>query len=279
MKYCVRYSRNFEYKEEISEFKLIYKPNDKKLIDFINFYSDKRLIISLTEDDIRDIILSNKLKEQYASIENKNFAFLLPAINEDNKKTISLFIPQLIEYKISFFFNDKIYSIDKVWELIDLGVSDVYICGELGFELANISTKIHDAGVKIRVFPDIAQSTRGGGESLTKFYIRPEDIYNYEDYIDICEFFADDKTRDNVLYKVYAKNKHWYHNIQDIILNFDDDISNLSFPKSFGEVRTRCNKKCLKNGKCKICYRAKELSTVLTKNGLHLKETDETDNE
>ena len=46
MKYCVRYSRNFEYKEEISEFKLIYKPNDKKLIDFINFYSDKRLIIS-----------------------------------------------------------------------------------------------------------------------------------------------------------------------------------------------------------------------------------------
>ena len=77
MKYCVRYSRNFEYKEEISEFKLIYKPNDKKLIDFINFYSDKRLIISLTEDDIRDIILSNKLKEQYASIESKNFAFLL----------------------------------------------------------------------------------------------------------------------------------------------------------------------------------------------------------
>lgn len=273
MKYCVRYSRKFHYIDEVDEFKIIYKPNDDKLIEFLNLYSEKRIIISFQLKDMQDIVLSNALKEKYSTIENKNFTFLLPSINEENKKTISVFISALREYNIPFFFDDKVYSIDKVWELIEIGVSDIYICGELGFEIANIADKIHEANVKIRTFPDIAQSTRVSGESLTKFYIRPEDIEFYEDYIDVCEFFANDKTRDNVLYQIYAINKQWTNNIKDIIIDFNEEISNLSFPKSFGEVRTRCNKKCLKNGKCQICHRAKELSTVLTKNELHLKNT------
>lgn len=272
MNYCVRFSRKFEYTDEIAEFKIIYKPRDKKLLEFLDYFNDKRFIISITVDDMPELVLSNLWKD-YA--ERKNFTFLLPEINDDNRKIISLFIKELKSNNIPFYFEDKVYSIDKVWELIDLGVSDIYISGELGFELAEISDRIHEAGVKIRVFPDVAQSVRAGGDSVTKFFIRPEDVDNYEDFVDVMEFTLNDKERDNILYKIYAINKKWTHEIKDIILNFDDEISNLSFPSSFGEVRTHCRKRCLKNGNCQICFRAKELSNYLNSKEIHLK----TDNE
>ena len=188
MNYCVRFSRKFEYKEDIAEYKIVYKPKDDQLINFLNIYSDKRIIISLTVEDMMDIV-TNKALEKYSAIEKKNFSFLLPAISDENKKIISLFVIEIKKNNIPFFFDDKVYSIDKVWELINLGVSDIYICGELGFELEQISDKIHEAGVKVRVFPDIAQSTVASCESLTKFYIRPEDTQYYEGIVDIFEFF------------------------------------------------------------------------------------------
>lgn len=270
MEYCVRFSRKFEHIEDIKEFKIVYKPKDEKLIDFLNYYNDKRFIISVTLDNINEIVLSKSL-EKYVEIP-KNFTFLLPEINDENRKIISLFIQELKQYQIPFYLEDKVYSIDKAWELIDLGVSDIYVVGELCFELADIAEKIHESNVKIRVFPDVVQSIRSGGDSIIKFFIRPEDVQYYEDIVDVMEFAANDKVRDNVLYKVYAVNHGWSKNIGDIILNFNEEISNMSFPKSFGEIRTRCRKRCLKNGNCKICYRAQELSEVLNKNELYLKD-------
>ena len=278
MNYCVRFSRKFEYKEDIAEYKIVYKPKDDQLINFLNIYSDKRIIISLTVEDMMDIV-TNKALEKYSAIEKKNFSFLLPAISDENKKIISLFVIEIKKNNIPFFFDDKVYSIDKVWELINLGVSDIYICGELGFELEQIANKIHEAGVKIRVFPDIAQSTVASCESLTKFYIRPEDTQYYEGIVDIFEFFANDKNRDNVMYRIYEINRKWSRALKDIILEFEDDISNLSIPNGFGAARVHCNKKCLKNGKCKICYRAAELSNLLAENKLHLTNTNITGDE
>ena len=274
MKYCVRYSRKFNYIDKVDEFKIVYKPKDDTLIYFLSQFPDKRIIISMTEEDIENIILSGAFKEKYALLENKNFAFLLPVITDENKTTISLFIKELKSNNIQYFINEKIYSIDKVWELIDLGVSDVYICGELGFELKSISQKIHQAGINIRVFPDVAQSTRASGDPVTKFYIRPDDILKYNEYIDICEFFADDKIRDNLLYQVYAKEHHWYLNINDIILGFEDyePISNISFPNQFGIIRSNCQKRCLKDNNCDLCHRCFNLSKICEENGVVLKE-------
>ena len=272
MKYCVRYSRKFNYIDKVDEFKIVYKPNHEKLLAFLELYSKKRIIISFTVDDIQEIVLS-KCLEKYTSLENKNFAFLLPPINEENKVIISLFIKELKKSNIEYFFNEKLYSIDKVWEIISLGVSDVYICGELGFELKSISKRIHDAGVKIRIHPDVAQSTAVSVDPLTKFFVRPEDIYKYNDYVDVCEFFAEDKIRDNLLYSVYAKEHRWYLNLNDIILGLDcEPVSNISISKQFGTVRLNCRKRCMREGGCAICTRCIELSRKLEEKGLVLKE-------
>ena len=42
MNYCVRFSRKFEYKEDIAEYKIVYKPKDDQLINFLNIYSDNK---------------------------------------------------------------------------------------------------------------------------------------------------------------------------------------------------------------------------------------------
>lgn len=280
MKYCVRYSRKFHYIDEVDEFKIIYKPKDDKLIYFLSQFPNKRIIISMTEEDIENIILTNAFKEKYVPLENKNFAFLLPTITDNNKKSISLFIQELKKNNIQYFFDEKIYSIDKVWELISIGVSDVYICGELGFELKTIAKRIHDAGVNIRVFPDVAQSTAVSINPFTKFFIRPDDILKYQDYVDICEFFADDKVRDNFLYPIYAKDHRWYLNLNDVILGLDTEpVNNISISKNFGIVRLNCRKRCMRTGECSICTRCVELSNLLNEKGLVLKEKEVTKEE
>ena len=109
MKYCVRYSRKFNYIDKVDEFKIVYKPNHEKLLAFLELYSEKRIIISFTVDDIQEIVLS-KCLEKYTSLENKNFAFLLPPIDEENKVIISLFIKELKKNNIEYFFNEKLYS-------------------------------------------------------------------------------------------------------------------------------------------------------------------------
>ena len=57
MKYCVRYSRKFNYIDKVDEFKIVYKPKDDKLIEFLKLYSNKRIMIAMTVEDIENIVV------------------------------------------------------------------------------------------------------------------------------------------------------------------------------------------------------------------------------
>ena len=87
--------------------------------------------------------------------------------------------------------------------MIRYGVSDVYIVNEFAFYLPQIKKNCGDE-VKIRVFPNVSQSTDKLHvlPTVTSFFIRPEDIPFYEEYVDVCEFFGT-VDRNEVLYKIY----------------------------------------------------------------------------
>jgi hypothetical protein len=135
----------------------------------------------------------------------------------------------------------------------------MYICEELGFNLEKISNLLHSKGIKVRVLPNVCQSSFPDTPSIKTFFIRPEDIPAYEKYVDVFELLSD-PWRQRVIFKVYKQQK-WFGKVQEIIPSFKGDLDSRFLLSSFGVVRSRCGKRCMyKPESCSICDRFTELA-------------------
>ena len=69
----------------------------------------------------------------------------------------------------------------------------MYITNEFAFNMIDISKVCYLNSTMIRVYPNIAQTSARKTstiDSLTKFFIRPEDVMFYEPYVDVFEFYC-----------------------------------------------------------------------------------------
>ena len=153
---------------------------------------------------------------------------------------------------------------DTIDGFLSLGVTDIYIGNQLGFDIQEVAKKVHAAGVSVRIYPNICQSSYPYSDKLTQFYVRPEDIPAYENWVDVCELISFNKS-DETLYKIYAKEKKWWGPLKEIIFGLDSDIDNRYIGPEFAWFRTNCRKRCLRDGSCKMCKRIEELSHVAAK--------------
>ena len=151
-----------------------------------------------------------------------------------------------------------------------MGATDVYIVENLCFELDKISELVHSYNAAIRVYPNIAQSKWDDTPALKKFFIRPEDIDEYEKYIDTIEFYNVDKQID-IYYNIYKIKKQWFGKLNEIILDFNSEIDNKYIIPRFAEMRIKCGKNCFKGGHCRRCEVIEELSSSLEQSELVVK--------
>lgn len=120
-----------------------------------------------------------------------------------------------------------------------LGVSDIYIDGPLGFSMNKIVRGKED--VKIRVSPSVSPNTVLSAESnLTSFFIRPEDLDLYDDYIDVIDFQTAKLEKENKLFDIY-KRKSFMFDLALLIDNLNDSINNLYVTNDFGLERLNCH--------------------------------------
>ena len=105
---------------------------------------------------------------------------------------------------------------------------------------------------------------------MKKFFIRPEDLKEYEKYIDIIEFYNVDKQID-IYYDIYENKKQWFGKLNEIILDFNSEIDNKYIIPRFAEMRIRCSKKCFKGKHCRRCNVIENLSNSLEKSKLIVK--------
>ena len=260
METAIRYYKNCRVLPQAAEIILRYNETHETLKDsFDDFTQEQRIVLDVTE---YPSVLNDELKIwREAAQTHPKFAVML-------SKKQEYILPDLSELNIDYFFNVKIDTLDKLRYFMNLGVSDVYICNELGFVLAEIGVYCHKNNVKVRVYPNIAQSSYKSTvptDDLYKFFIRPEDIDRYEPYVDVIEFYTDRICMDkqSVLFEIY-KQKSWTGGIKDIILNFSLDINNAYFVPLFTESRLNCRKRCV-YGKCHICDRVLEAEKLLTR--------------
>ena len=163
---------------------------------------------------------------------------------------------------IPFFFEVGIKDWDRLNELINLGVSDIYITGDLGFNLFNVA-KYVPADIHLRAFVNLCQYDWDNSEGLKTFFIRPEDIDYYGNIIDVFEFFKS-VDEQNTLYEIYFHDKEWNGNLREIIKGLKKDLNSYYIlGDEFGRTRAECQRKCIKGGNCQMCDRLAELADTL----------------
>ena len=259
--FCLNYYPSQKYLQDAEEFKIRYRPADRTLEDFLNVYQDKSIIIDVT--DAFEEVDAQLLKGLYDKYKNIKIIF-----NFNNKDYLS----RAKENKLPFFFTNPVTTIDQLYGLLNYNPTDMYICEELGFFLDKISKILHKNNIKVRVFPNICQSSFSDTPSIKTFFIRPEDIAIYSTFVDVFELITDEK-RQQVLYKIYKQEK-WFGKIKEVIPTFKGELDSKYLLNTFGVFRSKCGKRCLyKPGSCAICDRFIEVADTFEKNKIVIRKT------
>lgn len=260
MKYCINYSNKSHIIDKVDEILIRYDKNKilELFTQFIPAHLNQRIIVQLIEEDNIDTIVNNLKKIISIYNENKDIKFdiQLPFYNQK-------FIEELKDTNLKYFFKAAANSWDKFTGLISQNVSDIYITDELAFELDKIAEIAHKNNIKVRIYPNVAQSRWDKLSDILKFFIRPEDIEMYEPYVDVCEFYGDKAQQIDTYYKIYQEDKKWFGDLQEIIIGLDSKIDSRYIIPRFAEKRIKCGKDCLKGGKCEMCKRILDLSEQL----------------
>ena len=260
MKYCINYSNKSHIIDKVDEILIRYDKNKilELFTQFIPAHLNQRVIVQLIEENNIDTIVNNLKKIISIYNENKDIKFdiQLPFYNQK-------FMEELKDTDLKYFFKAAANSWDKFTSLISQNVSDIYITDELAFELDKVAEIAHKNNIKVRIYPNVAQSRWDKLSDILKFFIRPEDIKMYEPYVDVCEFYGDKAQQIDTYYKIYQEDKKWFGDLQEIIIGLDSKIDSRYIIPRFAEKRIKCGKDCLKGGKCEMCKRILDLSEQL----------------
>ena len=249
MKYCFNYNHKNFHLNEGSEWIFKYSEDNPNLILKMKQVQEEHPNIRIILD-ISEICGEPNWNILFAAMrEHPNSAVL---ITKDQLE----FVPHFRVEKVDWFFANGCFTWDMLKECVDYGVSDVYIIDELGFDIKNVKAFCDKFGTKVRVYPNIAQTSAillSLGD-YTSFYIRPEDVKYYEDYVDVLEFFGRPEN-EATLYEIYTDGE-WQGALEIIISNIPtlrkDWIKNSFIAEVFGPSRLECRKRCV-YGDCAIC--------------------------
>lgn len=108
---------------------------------------------------------------------------------------------------------------------------------------------------------------------LYAFWIRPEDIDFYSQYIDVIERYQDgDTVQNDTYYEIFMIKKEWNGDLGEIISGLKDiHLDSRCFLDTWRH-RAVCGKRCLKGtSPCRICSFMAEMNDSLRKSKMILK--------
>ena len=237
MKYAIKYYRGCEILDKADELIIKYTERNGNLIHFAQKIPQKqRLIVNisgLTEEEIQSSMEIFKATIQV----KENIAFL---ISLNQKQTCTEF--ELNQWK--YFFIEPAETLDDFQNMLSYKISDIYISGELGFYLEIFNHVCEKKEIQMRVFPNVCQSSSKiiPKDTLTTFFIRPEDLRYYEGFNLVIEFFGP-LSKQPVLYEIYRDGR-WMGDLDDLILGMKEHIDNNAILPAMGMYRKNCKKRC-----------------------------------
>lgn len=261
MKYRAKYFENMSanFDEVIITFNITNLPQLSKLKTVFNDYPQKKIVL-----DFVDTVYPK---------ENDNFWQGVAQLAKDAGKDCTILVPHVGYYDVEdikaaglpFGLRFAVEALNELEKAIKLGVNEIIIGGDLGFKIKEIGDYLHELNINVVVYANAAQygvlETTG---HINDFFIRPDDIPLYEDYVDTCVLHhATDLQKCNILLDIY-KFEYFNGYLRHIIQFLDSSIHNLTIPQSLWKRRLNCGRKCAV-GKCNFC-------NTIEKTGEHLEE-------
>ena len=160
---------------------------------------------------------------------------------------------KLIKEGYKAYVKHPIADWDSFSALVELGVSDVYVDGPLGFQERELYRISKDKDILIRISPTVSLNTSIMGAQPNSFYIRPEDLHLYQKMIGVVDFRVDSQDKEDTLFAIYKRGAFNF-NIRDLIENCQFSAPNLFLKPEFGQARMNCKQKCKIPGRsCHLC--------------------------
>lgn len=151
-------------------------------------------------------------------------------------------LKQFLNKKYHAFLKYPVSDWETFYYLRELEVSDIYIDGQLGFQIKKLGEG--KGNIKIRVSPTISPNASiATRKPISSFYIRPEDLSLYKDVIDVIDFKVQTQDLEDTLFSIYKRGSFIY-NIDALIKDLPQGINNLLFKEEFAKHRLNCGQKC-----------------------------------
>lgn len=252
MKKCLVWFRNSRYDMKAEEI-IIEFAETNKWQEFIDKHSHQTVIVAIKSITELDYVLS-----QVADC--RNIVFLL----DHTMKELTTIVQKCIKNNIHYFYDIIVKDWETLNTLLCNNVYSIYISGDLGFDLPTVR-KVAD-----RINPNIdIRAILNSASTIYSFFIRPEDIDKYEEYIDTAEVYfpRDNPVIQDSLFNVYFEQKKWTKNISYLLQSSGEfDFPNKYIDDLFAAQRIKCGHKCKKGSDCNICGQIYELSHTIEEN-------------
>lgn len=244
--------------------KIDFRPEDNTLEKFIEINADKYIYIVVDREDMFSNREHLERLRKLKKFNNWTLQIPLKTIAEGDKVNEIKF-KAIKDCCNKFMFTDLIGNWEVLQFMINLQPSEVYITNILGFCLDQVSIVCKRAGMRVRVYCNLAQSAWDGGPAIKKFFIRPEDIRFYEPFVDGgFEFKTPTAIAQEVVYAAYERG-YWFGNLSEIIIGLDTSLDSRRLPTTFGVIRAECHKRCITGSSCSTCRTMEQFAELMEK--------------
>lgn len=182
-------------------------------------------------------------------------------------------VPLCKELGFSFFFSQEypVVSFTRLLDVINEGVSDVYIMEDLWYRMPQVRKLCDAHSIQIRLVANMIPSLSVyRGTDPTAPFFTPESFDALSKYVDVIEFETYNSwNRFDTLYRIWFKHKRWRGNVKDINFELEYDLNGDTFPREICEFKLTCGRSCVERlTSCRKCYQFRELAETAAKKGL-----------
>ena len=254
MNYCIPFNRDSKYLDTIDELVINYRQNvsEPRLQSFIDMHLNQKITLDMGMTTPGDGFIAAVAKLR----DKSKFSIRLP---RENAAALGV-IPKL---GINWYFTNAALTYDDIYTYAEAGAKEFFIGPQLGFDLEHCKIVADNLNMKVRSVYAYSVLDSEVYKNYWQFFIRPEDIDLYGQYIDTVEFYGKISVI-NVLVRVYH-DKKWDGPLSEIIPMSDIRFDSRYMISHWGQRRINCNRKCMYSSPstCNICEIIPALSNTL----------------
>lgn len=265
MKYSANYTKELSL-SGFDEVKVIYDDHSiEQILSFAESRPNQRIILVIK--DVDNFVSKQgykKLNTIYQTYPELNISAQIGAAQVFNTKLFDTWNYTPLE--MPHFFGCHITNFEELRAITSCYVvSDIIISEGICFSLDKVKKICDEHQITIRAYANVAQAGVSTIDPILKFFMRPEDVVIYENYIDVIEFWGPEDRQETLL-QIYKSGK-WYNDLNPLIISLDMSIDSRKILPMWASWRAKCSRLCIQGSSCRMCWQELEIHDTMKEKG------------